>query len=180
MSDTNKSIEIQISKTKVLLLILGCLTFVVLSLWLWNISDHQVRRSPTMMKIVSILGVSFFGLGLVVGAKKLFDKRPGLIVNDSGIQNNLGIGKGLFVSWKNMDRIEIVRIKSTQLLLIFVNNADEIINAESKWKQKIMRYSLKSFGTPISIGSGALKMEFVTLAKLLFDKHDAAKKIASH
>jgi hypothetical protein len=151
------------------------LTFVILSIWLWTIADIQFRRSPIVVKLVSVFGVSFFGLGLIIGPKKLFDKRPGLIINDNGIQNNLGVGTGIFIAWENIVRFEIITIKNTKLFLIFINNANEIIKIESKWKQKIMRYSLKSFGTPISIGSGTLKMEFNTLTKLLADRHLAFK-----
>ena len=173
--NSNNIIEIPVSKTKTLLLILGCLTFVILFVWLWTNADNQVRRSPIVVKIVSVLGASFFGLGLIIGPKKLFDKRPGLIINDNGIQNNLGVGTGIFIAWENIVRFEVMTIKSTKLLLIFINNSDEVIEKESKWKQKIMRYSLRSFGTPISIGSGTLKMEFNTLTKLLTDRHASFK-----
>jgi len=170
MKTNNQTIEIPLSKTKIILVILGCATFVILSIWIWTIAESQMRYSPLRLQIVSILGITFFGLGLIFGPRKLFDKRPGLIIDDKGIQDNTGVSTGRFISWTNIKGFEIVKIKSTRLLLILINNADEVINNESKWKQKIMRFSEQTYGTPISIGSGTLKCDFDELVKLLSDR----------
>lgn len=166
-------IEIPISKTKTLLLILGCLGFVMVSIWLWSIADEQTSRSPALIKMVSILGILFFGLGLVLGPKKLFDKRPGLIIDDEGIRDNMSSSGGRFISWSNITGFETIKIKSTKILLIHVNNATDIINKESKWRQKMMRYSERTYGTPISIGSGTLKIDFDKLETILANRYKA-------
>ncbi|HSY77880.1 MAG TPA: STM3941 family protein, partial [Bacteroidia bacterium] len=70
----------------------------------------------------------------------------------------------------------MVKIKRTKLLLIFMDNTEEIINRESTWKQKMMKLSLRTYGTPISIGSGTLKCNFDELEKLLSDRLNIIKQ----
>ena len=174
MLHKENTVVIPFSRSKEILLILACIAFVLVSLWLWTIADNQVRQSPVFIKIISVFGVSFFGLGFILGTKKLFDKRPGLIIDENGFQDNTStIGSGRFIAWRNINRFEVVTIKGTKVLLIFVNNANEMIYKESTWKQKFMRFSEQEYGTPISIGSNILKIEFIALTKLLSERHSA-------
>lgn len=171
MNTATETIEIPISKSKTLLMIIGCLAFVCLSIWLWSIANNQIRYSPIYVKGIAIVSVIFFGLGLIIGPKKLFDKTPGLVIDDNGIMNNLGFSTGFFIPWSNITGFEVMKVRSTKLLLIFINNADELIKKESKLKQKIMIFSNRTYGTPISIGSGTLQIKFDQLEKLLTDRH---------
>ena len=170
MAADSRTTKIQVSKTKTFLLILVSLAFVCVSIWLFSIADEQIRRPPIVLKLISIISVCFFGFGFIAGFKKLFDKRPGLIIDDNGIQDNSSISTGRFISWSNITGFKTIKIKSTSILLIYINNAEDIINIESKWKQKIMRYSEKTYGTPLSISSGTLQIKFHELEILLLDK----------
>jgi len=167
MKTDNQTIEIPTSKKKTFLIILGCLMFVIICIWLWTRADNQTSYSPINLKIVSIVGIAFFGLGLVLGPKKLFDKRPGLIIDDKGIQINLSVFSGRFITWTNITKFEITQIKSTRIILIFIDNADEVIRNESKLNRIVMHFSMREYSTPFSIGSGTLKIDFDELYELL-------------
>jgi len=175
MKQTNQAIEIPLSKTKIVYLWFLSALFVILGSWLWTIADNQTRYLPIYVQIVSILCISFFGLGLILVPRKLFDKRPGLIISDEGIQDNTSVSTGRFISWANITGLDTVKIKSTRILLIRLNNAEENINRESKWKQRVMRFSLDTYGTPISIGSGTLKCNFDELLKMLTERMNSVK-----
>ncbi len=164
-------LEIAINKARTLQLTVGCLVFVIMSVWLWTVADKQTRRSPVLIKTVSVLGVSFFGLGLVLGPKILFTKRPGLIIDNQGILNNTSVGKESFIAWKNVDGFKIITTGKIDTVLIYINNAEESIRNESIWKQKIMRYCLKKYGTPISIGVSTLKIDANSLIGVLSERH---------
>jgi hypothetical protein len=179
LKTTNPIIEIPLSKGKIVLLLFGSIGFGISSYWLLTIADTQSRYSPIYIKLVSILGIIFFGLGLILAPIKLFDKRPGLIISDKGIQDNGGISSGQLYPWINITGFKIIKIKRTKLLLIFVNNAEELINKESKWKQQIMRLTQNTYGTPISIGSGTLKCNFDELEKILLGRFNAVKANSS-
>jgi hypothetical protein len=162
-----KYIEIPNSKSKTTKIIFGCIVFVIISIWMWTYAETQTSHSPIALKIYSVIGISFFGSGLILGLIKLFDKRPGLIIDKEGIQNYMSISKGIFVSWKDIDRFETIRIASTKILLVFVCNPDKIIASESKWKQKIMKNNYRKHGTPITLGSGTLQIDFDELLEIL-------------
>ena len=71
-------IDIQLSKTKILLLLIGSTLFVVLGI-LFILNPEQLEnsrfRNLEMIRIVGIVSVVFFGLCLVFIARKLFDTR---------------------------------------------------------------------------------------------------------
>ncbi|RYY32439.1 MAG: hypothetical protein EOP46_18975 [Sphingobacteriaceae bacterium] len=167
----NNTVEIPISKTKTFLLVIGSLVFVITSIWLWTIADEQTRRSPLLIKIVSLLGISFFGFGFIIGIKKLFNKTPGLIIDSEGILDSTTVAGELFIPWLNITGFEVIKIKSTKILLIYVDNASYLMSKKSHWKQRIMRFTEQQYGTPIAISSATLKISFTDLEKLLSDRH---------
>lgn len=176
MNGINQKIEIPTSKKKAILLILGCLMFVIGCIWMWTKAESQTTYSSIFLQIISIIGISFFGIGLVFGPRKLFDRKPGLIISDQGIQNNSSIFFGYFISWSNIIKFEISQVKSTKLILIIVNNPEEIIGKAGYFKQKILRYSMRENGAPYLIGSGTLKIDFDELYELLNNALGLIKK----
>ncbi len=93
-------IVIPLSRTKIVLLFLGAVAFVLLSVWLWTIADHQTRHNPLYVKAVAIAGASFFGLCAGFAFIKLFDTKPGLIIDSDGIvDNSSGVSAGR-VPWQ--------------------------------------------------------------------------------
>jgi len=86
--DAGDRVAIPLSKTKLLVLILGAALFVALSVWLLVSADKQVRYDPSYVKGVSLLAIGFFGLCCAYGVMKLPDKRPGLILDSAGLIDN--------------------------------------------------------------------------------------------
>jgi uncharacterized integral membrane protein len=175
---TNQQIEFKLSKSKIVLMFFGCLIFCILSiLFIMNPEKFtsSSNSSSTMVLIVGILGVTFFGICLLFYAKKMFDKTPGLIVNDKGIYDNAsGISAG-FIPW-----IDIVEIKETvvvnqSFVNIIVKNPDKYIERQKNiFKRKLVQINYKSFGTVIAIPSVAINSEFNELKRILqqeFEKH---------
>jgi hypothetical protein len=160
-------IAIPLSTRKRILLVAGAFAFVAASIWLWTIADTQTRRSPLLLKGVSIVGGLFFGLCGVYGVSKLFDTQPGLIIDQTGIHNNSSAGAVRLVKWENIQGIRVMQMNRTRFILIVVNNAEELIAQESKWKQKIIRMNMKTYGTPVSISTLLLACKPDTLIKLL-------------
>jgi hypothetical protein len=89
---------------------------------------------------------------------------------------NGGNKSPLTIEWRNITGLQITKVKSTKILLIFINNAEEIINGEgSMWKQKLMRLTLKMYGTPLSISTGTYKCSFDDLVKLITERWQQQK-----
>jgi hypothetical protein len=177
MKKPNLPIEIPISKTKSLFIILGSLAFILGSIWIYSIADTQTDWPPLVLKAVSIMGLLFFGLGILVGVKKLIDKNPGLIIDDHGILNASGFGKPQFIPWKSITSFRLIEIERTKLIQLFINNAEEVINSQSRWKQKMMRMSQSQYGTPISISCVTLKIDSGKLLQLLLERQPATEHL---
>jgi len=83
-------IEVPNSKLKISILLLVGMGFVALGLW-FTISpstfvDTGYRNRPKLeIEAVGYASIIFFGACAIVGLFKLFDGRPGLIINNEGI-----------------------------------------------------------------------------------------------
>lgn len=173
----NETIEIPLSKTKIVFLILGSIAFVVIAIWeLFYMADNQTRFSPSFVKIAAILGIIFFSFTGFMGFKKMFDKRPGLIINHEGIDVNASGMKIGMIKWDDIIGFSVFEVMSTKLLMIKVYNPDDYINkASNKFISKMMKSNHSLYGTPLSISSNTLKIDFNSLHKLLKEKFEEYK-----
>jgi hypothetical protein len=176
-----QQIEIQLSKVKLLLMLVGSLTFVSLGLWL-VISQPTIHRafltvSSTELLTVGYAGIIFFGLCALFIIHKLTDNRPGLIIDDLGLSDNSsGIACGQ-IPWTDILNISVIDIQRQKIIMLEVNNPQDYIGRQTNgFKRKLMKINLNKFGSPISISSNALKISFADLHKLLVDNFEAAKQ----
>jgi len=174
----NQQIEFKLSKSKIVLMFFGCLIFCILSiLFIMNPEKFTSWRhsSSTMVLIVGILGVTFFGICLLFYARKMFDKTPGLIVNDKGIYDNAsGISVG-FIPWNDIVEIKETVVINQSFVNIVVKNPDKYIETQKNiFKRKLVQINYNFFGTVIAIPSVSINSEFNDLKRILqqeFEKH---------
>lgn len=172
-------IVVGLSKRKLLLLLLGSVTLVAASSWMWASADTQDRYPPLLLWAVSILGNVFFGVGSMVAAKKLLDRQPGLMLDEQGIWYNTGVGAPREVRWANVRGFEVLDINRTRVLLVLVNNPQELLDQQRGWQQRLMRLNLQQYGTPYSISSTVLQIDFDELVKTVIDYYRAGKGAAA-
>jgi len=180
MSTLSNTIEIPLSKKKILLLLLGAIVFVGLGIWYIVIPDQVVSvqyRNPEFIRIAGIASFVFFGICAVFIAKKLFDKKIGLIIDESGITDNTnGTSIGL-IEWSDITGIEVIQIMSTKILMIQTNKPYKYIDkGKNKISKRAMKANLKLYGSPISITSSSLKIKFSELETLVKNEYTKRKK----
>ncbi len=157
--------KIDLSKKKCLLYIVGSAVFVVLGFWLLSLDSEAIRPlrlflSPILVHGIGWAGVVFFGLCGIVGVRKLFDKRPGLRFTKTGlIDNSSGVSVGL-IPWSDILGTEIYRIQRQRILLVKVANPEKYIETGGPLKRWAKKANFKMYGSPISISSNALKIDF--------------------
>lgn len=163
-------IEIPLSKTKIILVLLVAVVFVVLgSLFAINPEKFisPIMRSPEFIRISGIASVLFCGVAGIYGIRKLFDNTVGLIIDEKGITDNThGSSVGL-INWADITEIKTEQVMSTKFLLIFTNNADKYLDRVGYFKRKLLLGNVKMYGTPLSITSNTLKYDFDDLERLL-------------
>ena len=179
MTSQNGQIEIPLSKNKMFLTLLGSTTFVVLGLWFLidpPKSNHWLLGNPTLIFIIGLASILFFGLVAVTIFRKFSDKKPGLIISKQGItDNSSGVSAGL-IPWTDIQEIKISQVMSQKFLMFIVSNPQDYLDkVTNPLKRNAMKMNYKTYGSPISISSNALKTNFNELQKLLEDKMNEYK-----
>ena len=171
-------IEVSLSKTKLFFVIIGCLIFVALGIFmLLNGEEMQTRKfSPLWIMVFGGIGVLFFGGICIAVIKKMFDKKPGLRIDENGIwDNSSGVSAGL-IAWKDILKIRKISVSGTRFLLIDVQNPEAYIdNAKGRIKKMAMKTNTKKYGTPISISSNGLSIKFNALEELILEAFETHK-----
>lgn len=170
MSSVDEKV-IALSKNKIFLLILGSCAFVVLGIWLLSLDEvtiHSQRRfgSPLLVHGVGIVSIVFFGVIGAFGVKKLFNNKPGLVLNSSGvIDNSSGVSAGL-IPWSEILSAETYEIHKQKMLIIKVRNPQKYIEQGGALKRALNNANHKMCGSPIAITSNTLKVDFSELLSL--------------
>ncbi|MCU0386107.1 MAG: hypothetical protein MUE38_08760 [Flavihumibacter sp.] len=174
-----EQIEIPLSKKKLVLLLAGSLVFVAAGIW-FLINPPKINNAlfgnPTFILVISIAAILFFGTIAVFIARKLPENKPGLIIDSLGLtDNSSGISAGQIL-WSDLENISVIEINRQKLILLEVKNPQDYIDRQtSGLKRKLMQLNYKSYGTPLSISSNSLQIEFNELVTLLNNRLMAIK-----
>lgn len=166
---------IELSKTKIALGILGSVAFVAAGVWLLSLDEASIRTSssfrllfnnPTFAFALGVLAIIFFGgLGIFL-FKKLFDKKPGLVFNDSGIVDNASAVAAGFIPWSEVTGSHIFEMAQQQMLIIMVSDPQKYVDRGNPLKRKLNQANYNMCGSPIAISSKALKINFSELRSI--------------
>jgi hypothetical protein len=138
------------SKIKLLLLLLLSLAFTIYSAVLLFPEISGITLSE-VIRYIFIISVVFFTASSLVIIRKIANNEPALIINSRGILNHTNAVGKHFIPWETIIEIEIVNVKSTRFLLVYVHNPKEVI-AQSRGFGKWLAYlNDKQYNTPLSI-----------------------------
>lgn len=164
-------IQIPLSKTKIIVGIVGSFVFILAGIWLWTgFPENTIPISPLIIKIAGLISILFFGWTFLFGIKKMFDKKMGLIIDELGITDNSSAVSIGFIDWGDIAEVETAQIMSTRFLLIKVKNPDKYIERAGPIQAKMMKTNFNMYGTPISIASTTLNFNFDDLERLIKSK----------
>lgn len=172
---TKLPITIPLSKGKLFLSALGAFAFVAIGFWfvLAPPTTYSSLFSPAVTIIIGLIAILFFGGIAILVIRKLFDPRPGLIINEAGISDNSGGLSAGQISWADIEDFSVLQIQRQRLILILVKNPQDYLDRQSNgWKRKLMAMNYRQYGTPISISTNGLKISFDELLEIL--KHHLA------
>ncbi len=171
MEKKTEDIIIPLGKSKIVLFFILSLAFVALGIWFFLFSFHLgggnfIRAS--FLKISGILIAILFSFGGIVFLRKFFDKKPGLILTSEGIcDNSAGVMGERFIFWKDILGLKVVEIQGTRLLVILLHRPEIFLTNPVRYRQKMLEYNFKTYGSPIILSSNALNIEFEELYRLM-------------
>lgn len=166
MSSDN-TVVIPLSKKKLVLLVLGAAAFVIVGAVFLLIAREESGFEALFLKILGWATVGFFGLALLIGLRKLADFRPGLVISDTGIEDNSsGISAGL-IPWNEIQGIDVTSVNAQQFLTIYVVNPGKYIDRGNILRRIASRANMNFYGSPIQISANSLKTGFDELLALI-------------
>lgn len=172
-------IEIQLSKIKILLLLLVAAIFVILGgFFILNPEQFATHRfrSPEIIRIVGIVAVAFFGLCLVLITKKLFDNKIGLTLDQKGITDNTNAASVGLIEWTDITGIRTVQVASTKILMLDTDQPHKYIDrAKNGISKRALKANHKMYGSPLSIISNSLKINYRDLEQLIKTEFEKRK-----
>ena len=182
METTNVSTDetvIELSRKKLVLLVAGSCAFVIAGAWMLSLDAAEIRagrsftlfyKNPTFVYSLGAAAILFFGICGVYGLKKMFDTKPGLVLNSSGIIDNVsGVAAG-FIPWSEVIGVGVYEIQNQKMLIIGVRDPQKYIDRGSAVMRMVNKANQGMTGSPISISSAALKIDFPELLSL-FDRY---------
>lgn len=173
-------IEIPLSKSKNITMLIGSIGFVAIGIWFITNPPHSENSfwgDPGKLKVIGYLSILFFGFTSIVLFRKLFDKKPGLIIDEKGItDNSSGVSAGE-IAWSDIEKITVIQIQKQNMLLVHVSNPKEYIEKQKgSFKKHMMEMNYKLYQTPLSITPNTLQISFSKLSKLLSERLENSKK----
>ena len=170
---------IELSKTKIALAVLGTCAFVAIGVWFLLLDEEAIRTSssyrllfnePMYARALGITAIVVFGALALFFFKKLFDKKPGLVFNNSGIVDNASAVAAGFIPWSEITGYDIFEMPQQKMLIVMVSDPQKYVERGNAVKQKLNQANFKMCGSPISISANALKINFADLLAL-FDEY---------
>lgn len=167
---------IALSKGKMALLLILALLFVAAGAWMFQLDPAEIARNgryrnPAFVHGTGIAGMLFFGAAALLLVRKLFDRRPGLIVDAEGIVDNAsGIAAGR-IPWDDILGFEQRRIYNQRLLSVLLKNPDAYVARSGALRRLLQRGNLAMGYSPVMLSSNALSVDFDTLFALLQAAH---------
>lgn len=167
----SEKIEISLRKTKLIKGLTASIVFVLIGLWLLiykPTTSNTVFNNSLVKYGAAIASIIFFGFGIFYFAKKLTDKKPGIVIDSTGIlDNSSAISVGL-IPWPNIIQFLTAKVMKQQFLIIIVDNPNNYIDKQTNFiKKKAMEYNLKTYGSPLAISANGLKCNLPELMTIL-------------
>ena len=166
----SETIEIPISKIRLVLMLLGCLGFVAAGVFFVT-SPYKVvspiARSVTMIFIAGCLSILFFGFVGIAIVKRLFDKAPGIIISEAGITDNSGGIPAGFVPWSDIIAVKKLEVGHQRFVNLVVKNRKEYIRRQKNVvKRKFMQKNFTVYGG-IGISPNSLDINYPELEDII-------------
>jgi hypothetical protein len=163
-------IEIPLSKTKMVLTLIGSALFITAGVWFVS-NPYEFHRAHLLISIVGVVVIIFFGVVALYIVSKLFDTDPGLIIDDDGITDNSSMFAVGFVPWEDVTDINVIEVSGQKIIMIMVTDADGYIRRQpNALARRTASLNYRMYGSPVAISAHGLRSSFDNLYKLIIEK----------
>jgi hypothetical protein len=181
----SKEISIELSRTKLLFLLIGSLAVAAIGGWVLTIELSQSSdpfQIPVTIWLVSIAAIIFGGGFTIFPYYKLFDTRPGIIFSETGLFDNSSAVSAGFIPWSEVTGVSLYKMQYGEYIIIHVTDPGKYLACGNPIKRWLAKGNFKMCGSPIFLSPSILKIDFSKLYDLLkshieqYDIHAAPKR----
>jgi hypothetical protein len=153
------------SRVKVALLLLGAAAAVAADFAFLGVSAILIQTPghvavASMLVVVALVTLAFFGPIAALGFAMLFDPRPGLVFDREGLTDRTtAIGVG-FVPWSEVVSGRVIRTRSSRFLMVGVSDPRKYRRQGGWGRGFFSGANLRIYGTPISLSTITLSIGF--------------------
>lgn len=165
----NKNRLIKYFIISILFIVTGIL-FITNPMWFIKSNDSLV------IKIIGYAVVIFFSACGIFISQKLFDKKPGLILDAEGITDNSSAVAAGKILWKDIKSIAVQQVQAQSFIMINVKNPEFYLQRErNPIKKRMMELNYRLYQTPLHITANGLKIGFEELYEIITEKYNSMK-----
>ena len=165
--------EINFKNWYLILLSLGGILFVIAGglLIFVPFSSDRIFPYQIVQIIVGIISILFFGFLTIIIFRKIFEKKPGLIIDSTGIIDNSTGFSTKRIKWENIIGIKSFNMVVVKFIVVIINNPGEYFK-----RYKAGKLDYKMTGSPINIYTSVLKCKHRVLVDILQNELGSRKK----
>ena len=164
------------SRTKLLLLALGSLVFVLVGVFIAQ--QEQVLIGPLEVIVGSYIGVPFFGLCFVYAVYRLLDPKPAVIISMEGLFDNASaIGVGM-LPWEEITDVYLYEFMGQRMLGIVIQDGDALIERQPHIRRVIAKINRSLVGSPINISQVSLPISIEELLERIEEHRSLSRQRA--
>lgn len=179
MNITEQRTIIPLSKSKIVLMLLGALMFVAGGIWFVFYPpsvENSIWVTPFEIKAAGYASMLFFGACAFFFIRKLPDDKPGLIIDDTGLtDNSSGLPAGQIL-WSDIEKVSVIEISGQRIIMLTARNPQDYIDRQtSLFVRKGMELNNRLYGTPLSLTANGLKISFDDLLATVTKKFEETR-----
>jgi len=150
-------IKLYKSQRKAIRLLILSILFVAIGIWLVSTNESNLKHS-----IIGILCCCFFSLGVLVAFINLFDKRPQLIINETGIWDRTT--KQDIINWEGINDAYPLNIYGQKFISLVLKDNVKIKDIKYKWAYKLTQIV---GGQKVNLALGQVKVDPYEILELV-------------
>jgi len=156
--EKKEQIIIPTSKKFLLLGLLASILFIVIGIVMIN-SEPSRKYSSAYLQTWGLLGTTFSSLTCFYCFKKIFDSKPGLIIDENGLWNNSSIVSNHKIKWNELTGVGLTKIGKEKILFLYFKDDSSFIMKFNLIERLIMRLNMSLYNSPIGISTRSLKYD---------------------
>lgn len=157
-------------RTKLMLLFLGSLGFVVAGIWIWTLGEAG-RLAGWRVIVSAYVGVPFFASAAIYLGSRLIKRSPSLVIDEGGITDAASAVGGGRLTWNEIDYVMPYEFGGQSMLGVMPVDIDELIARQGWIRGRLMKANMGLGTPPVNIPESALPMTVLELAQLLGSRY---------